>query len=92
VVPVGEIAAVAASARLDGHYTSDAERRFWKIHALRLIVDGSSYLRAVIMLRASRRVFKPAGLSAGLTRLASAADSASICAPPAFSAALSIAR
>jgi hypothetical protein len=42
--------------------------------------------------RASRRVFWPMSLRAGLARLASAAASASMCAAPAFSAALSTAR
>ena len=42
--------------------------------------------------RASRRVFWPMSLRAGLARLASAAASAAMCAAPAFSAALSTAR
>jgi CO/xanthine dehydrogenase FAD-binding subunit len=42
--------------------------------------------------RASRRVFWPMSLRAGLACLASAAASASMCAAPAFSAALSTAR
>ena len=66
---------------------------------VRIRVKGSRVLRhrhhgvrPQPTLRASRRLFAPVILLARLTRLASAADNASMCAPPAFSAALSIAR